>query len=180
MPTSTIKTPVVFKTLDGNTIDRLLADNIAITVEQIGDLLLNQTLEITVSEPSLMQMLGSMISHLSVIVNGIDFNPDKGSTTVHWDDDTSTTVRCAKGTEFDEYTAFTAALAKRLYGNNSAIRRMIHKKDSREIDRKQKEANLKAQAERERVAAKRRKERIKRMARKMKEEAEARKLAGIE
>ena len=99
---------------------------------------------------------------------------------MHWDDGTITTVRCAKGTEFDEYTAFTAALAKRLYGNNSSIRRMIHKKDSREIDRKQKEANLKAQAERERVAAKRRKERIKRMARKMKEEAEARKLAGIE
>ena len=180
MPTSTMKTPVVFKTLDGNTIDRLLADNIVIVAEQKGDLLLGQTFEITVSEPSLMQMLGSMISHLSVMVNCIDFNPDKGSTTVHWDDDTSTTVRCAKGTEFDEYTAFTAALAKRLYGNNSAIRRMIHKKDSREIERTKKEANLKAQAERERVSAKRRKERIKRMARKMKEEAEARKLAGIE
>lgn len=180
MPTSTMKIPVVFKTLDGDTVDRLLADNIAITVEQKGDLLLSQTFEITVSEPSWMQMLTSMIRHFSLLVDCIDFNPDKGSTTVHWDDGTSTTVRCAKGTEFDEYTAFTAALAKHIYGNNSAIRRMIHKKDSREIEHTKKKANLKAQAERDRVAAKRRKERIKRMARKMKEEAEARKLAGIE
>lgn len=107
-------------------------------------------------------------------VDRIDFGR---KTTVYWQDGTETTVRCARDTEFSEYSAFTAALAKKIYKTNTAITRIVKDKDLREIRRKQKEENLKAQAERERIAAKKRKARIKKMARKMKEEAEARALA---
>lgn len=107
-------------------------------------------------------------------VDRIDFGR---KTTVYWQDGTETTVRCAKDTEFSEYAAFTAALAKKIYKTNTAITRIVKDKDLREIRRKQKEENLKVQAERERIAAKKRKARIKKMARKMKEEAEARALA---
>lgn len=178
MPTSNTVMSITIATTSGEIID-CLAENVTLTVEQMDGLVQEYSMEVTLS-PDEARALQYAFAAIPMEVDFIDFRPDTGRTTVHWMDGTITTVRCAKGTEFDEYTAFTAALAKRLYGNNSAIRRMIHKKDSREIDRKQKEANLKAQAERERVAAKRRKERIKRMARKMKEEAEARKLAGIE
>ena len=170
---------MIISSCDGKPPIKLETEDISLTVKQLDWFSQSWSMDVVLSEREVNRLKMALCCQ-PMGVDCIDFNPDKGSTTVHWDDGTITTVRCAKGTEFDEYTAFTAALAKRLYGNNSAIRRMIHKKDSREIDRKQKEANLKAQAERERVAAKRRKERIKRMARKMKEEAEARKLAGIE
>lgn len=179
MPTSSMVMPISITTTSGKIVDCLPAYDITLTAEQMNGIVQEYSMEVTLS-PDAERALRYAFAAIPMEVDFIDFRPDTGRTTVHWMDGTSTTVRCTKGTEFDEYTAFTAALAKRLYGNNSAIRRMIHKKDGREIDRKQKEANIKAQAERERVAAKRRKERIKRMARKMKEEAEARKLAGIE
>ena len=47
------------------------------------------------------------------------------ATIVFWADGSKTVVRCAKGTEPDDYTAFCAALAKRVYGNNSAIKRAM-------------------------------------------------------
>lgn len=47
-------------------------------------------------------------------------------TIVAWDDGTATTVHLAKGEENDPYNAFCAALAKRLYGTNSAVKRIVH------------------------------------------------------
>lgn len=49
-------------------------------------------------------------------------------TCVVWRDGTKTVVNCAEGDYYDEYAAFTAALAKRIYGNNTALKRMLEKK----------------------------------------------------
>ena len=49
-------------------------------------------------------------------------------TCVVWRDGTKTVVNCADEDYYDEYAAFTAALAKRIYGNNTALKRMLAKK----------------------------------------------------
>lgn len=42
-------------------------------------------------------------------------------TIVFWLDGTKTIVRCAAGSQFNVYHAFTAALAKKIYGSNSKL-----------------------------------------------------------
>ena len=42
-----------------------------------------------------------------------------------WKDGTTTAVRCGEGEKYDDYTAFCAAIAKRICGSNSAINRML-------------------------------------------------------
>lgn len=46
-------------------------------------------------------------------------------TVVFWKDGTTTAVRCGEGEKYDDYTAFCAAIAKRICGSNSAIKRML-------------------------------------------------------
>ena len=46
-------------------------------------------------------------------------------TTVFWLDGTKTIVRCKSDTEFSAYHAFTAALAKKIYGSNSQVNKII-------------------------------------------------------
>lgn len=46
-------------------------------------------------------------------------------TIVFWDDDTKTIVRCAEDEVPDDYDAFTAALAKKVYGSNTRLKKMI-------------------------------------------------------
>lgn len=53
---------------------------------------------------------------------------DDIATVVFWKDGTKTIVKCPEGTPYDEYTAFCAAVAKKFYGTNSAIKRVIKKK----------------------------------------------------
>ena len=50
---------------------------------------------------------------------------DDVATVVFWTDGTKTVVKCAEGTKYDEYAAFCIALAKKIYGNNSALKRAI-------------------------------------------------------
>lgn len=45
-------------------------------------------------------------------------------TTVMWSDGTKTIVKRGEDEPDDEYTAFTAALAKKLYGSTSAVKRI--------------------------------------------------------
>lgn len=65
---------------------------------------------------------------------------DNVATVVFWTDGTKTVVKCAEGTPYDEYSAFCIALAKKIYGNNSALKRAIknHAKYSkkRQIEKK--------------------------------------------
>lgn len=49
------------------------------------------------------------------------------ATIVLWEDDTKTIVKCAEGETPDLYIAFTAALAKKIYGANSRLKKTIKK-----------------------------------------------------
>lgn len=53
------------------------------------------------------------------------FSGDK--TIVFWKDGSKTMVSCAEGQPFDEYTGFVAALAKKVYGSTSRVKRILKK-----------------------------------------------------
>ena len=46
-------------------------------------------------------------------------------TVVFWQDGTATSVRCGAGETYDDYVAFCAALAKKLFLSNSGIKRVL-------------------------------------------------------
>lgn len=46
-------------------------------------------------------------------------------TVVFWQDGTTTVVRCGDDDKPNEYNAFCAALGKRIFGNNSALKRAV-------------------------------------------------------
>lgn len=50
------------------------------------------------------------------------------TTIVLWEDGTKTIVRCEPHKRYDAYEAFTAALAKKIYGNNTRLKKMILEK----------------------------------------------------
>ena len=50
------------------------------------------------------------------------------ATIVFWEDGSKTVVRRAEDEPDNEYTAFTAALAKRVFGSNNAIKKIIKTK----------------------------------------------------
>ena len=52
----------------------------------------------------------------------------KNATVVFWKDGTKTVVKCAKNEEPNEYNAFTAALAIKLFGTNSREKKIIKNK----------------------------------------------------
>ena len=56
-----------------------------------------------------------------IIVNG-------RATIVIWEDGTKTVVKCMEGTTPDVYSGFTAALAKRVYGSNTQIKKFLKEK----------------------------------------------------
>lgn len=59
-------------------------------------------------------------------VDRIIFN--NPATVVFWTDGTKTVVKCMEGQEFSEYYGFLAALAKKVYGTNSAVKRIVKNK----------------------------------------------------
>ena len=66
----------------------------------------------------------------SVDISGEELKPKKiifnyPATSVFWNDGTKTVVKCATGTEPALYNAFCAALAKKIYGTNSRLKRII-------------------------------------------------------
>ena len=61
----------------------------------------------------------------SLHVKKIIFNPP--ATIMLWEDGTKTVVKAAPGTEFNPYHGFTAAVAKKLYGNNSRVNKIMNK-----------------------------------------------------
>lgn len=58
-------------------------------------------------------------------VDHIVFSGDK--TIVFWKDGTKTMVSCMEGQAFDEYSGFVAALAKKLYGSTSQVKKLVKK-----------------------------------------------------
>lgn len=55
-------------------------------------------------------------------------NPAKDATTIKWDDGTYTTVKRSPDDPEDDYAAFCSALAIKVYGSNSAVKRLMNKK----------------------------------------------------
>lgn len=56
-------------------------------------------------------------------------------TIVFWADNTKTVVRCPEGKDFSEYEAFTAALAEKVYGSNSQVKKEIARKLERQVEK---------------------------------------------
>ena len=52
-------------------------------------------------------------------------NTPKRATTVFWGDGSVTTVKSSANEEMDDYSAFTAALAKRMLGNNTKVKKIV-------------------------------------------------------
>jgi hypothetical protein len=82
---------------------------------------------------------------------------DKNYTTVTWNDGTKTTVRCSNEDEYSRYNGFCSALAKKVFGTSSQVRKIVETKNE-EIELAKKKAE---QKEEERLAeiARKRKER---------------------
>lgn len=60
------------------------------------------------------------------IISTGEYRDGRVETNVGWSDGTITKVWLAKGEENDPYVAFTAALAKKVYGSNSAVHRIVN------------------------------------------------------
>jgi len=65
------------------------------------------------------------IDDTSMTVRKIIFNFP--ATIVFWADGTKTVVKMGRGERFDMYHGFTAAVAKKLYGNNTRVKKTVHK-----------------------------------------------------
>lgn len=73
---------------------------------------------------------------------------DNDYTTVLWDDGTKTTVKLSDDDIYDEYSAFCAALAKRIYGSNSRIKKIIKTQGRFLLSKEEKKARKKERKER--------------------------------
>jgi hypothetical protein len=73
---------------------------------------------------------------------------DKNYTTVTWNDGTKTTVRCSNEDDYSRYTGFCSALAKKIFGTSSQVRKIVETKDE-EIEIAKKKAE---QEEKDRIA----------------------------
>lgn len=72
-------------------------------------------------------------------VKQIIFNKKKNATTVLWADGTGTVVKKKEDDPWDEQAAFAQALAKKVYGSTSSVRKIVEKKSK---DYKGKEAPM--------------------------------------
>lgn len=73
---------------------------------------------------------------------------DNDYTTVLWNDGTRTTVKLSDDDIYDEYSAFCAALAKRIYGSNSRIKKIIKTQGRFLLSKEEKKARKKERKER--------------------------------
>lgn len=61
-------------------------------------------------------------------VKQIIFNKKKNATTIFWADGTVTVIKKKEGDPWDEQAAFGQALAKKVYGSTSSVRKIIERK----------------------------------------------------
>lgn len=73
---------------------------------------------------------------------------DNNYTTVLWNDGTKTTVKLSDDDIYDEYSAFCAALAKRIYGSNSRIKKIIQAQGRFPLSKEEKKTRKKERKER--------------------------------
>jgi hypothetical protein len=70
-------------------------------------------------------MMSSLSAEFGLVPDRILFSGNR--TIVFWNDGDKTVVKCAEGQVFDEYNGFVAALAKKLYGSTSKVKKVIKK-----------------------------------------------------
>lgn len=58
-------------------------------------------------------------------LNPVRIKKDGRVTVVFWSDGTATSVKCSMDEKYDSYTAFCAALGKKVFGSNSVLKRVI-------------------------------------------------------
>lgn len=73
----------------------------------------------------------------TIILNG-------KATVVIWPDKTKTVVKCSEGEVYSPYNAFASALAIKIFGSNSALKKML---ENRTVEQKKKEKKRKEAAE---------------------------------
>lgn len=66
-----------------------------------------------------------------------------GTTVVRWMDKTVTVVKCSEGDSYNTYSAFCAALAKKLYGSNSRVHKTVDEKLVSNINAKKEKEHAK-------------------------------------
>lgn len=84
------------------------------------------------------KMLSAALSMSDKIYSPRRIYKGKGKTAVLWADGTKTIVKRAEGEADNDYAAFTAALAIKIYGTNSAVNRIVRKTEVAEKKRKKK------------------------------------------
>lgn len=77
------------------------------------------------------------------------FTPKKviysgGKTIVIWPDNSKTIVSCGDGDQYDEYTGFCTALAKKIFGTTSAAKRAMNKNKKVDISKSLEEVDYEA------------------------------------
>lgn len=60
------------------------------------------------------------------------------ATIVFWNDNTKTIVKCSENDEPDNYTAFCTAYCKKVFGNNSHLKRVIKDAENAKPEKKSK------------------------------------------
>ena len=96
---------------------------------------------------------------LAFIPKRINFRKKKGNyyTDVLWEDGTVTVVKLRDGEDFDEYAAFCAALAKKVFGSTNAVNTIVKKTACYPLTKAQKK-NVERKEEVDRMDAEYRKE----------------------
>lgn len=97
-----------------------------------------------------------------------------GTTVVRWCDGDVTFVRCSKDDKNDLYAAFCAALAKKVYGSTSQVRKIVSEYNVENINKKTAEKKRKATEERMKREKINHDRKIRSMAKRMRLEEEAR------
>lgn len=67
------------------------------------------------------------------------------ATIVFWNDKTKTVVKCSENDIYDEYEAFCAALAIKMFGSNSHLKKMIRDKTEEMTPKKESEVKVKCE-----------------------------------
>lgn len=69
--------------------------------------------------------VGLMLDTLQAVLTPDRILKSGNVTIVFWNDGTKTIVKPESGATLDDYTAFTAALAKKIFGTNSKLKKVI-------------------------------------------------------
>ena len=73
-----------------------------------------------------------------LVVSILGYYPEKiihngPATIVFWPDKTKTVVKCSENDIYDSFNAFTAALAKKIYGTTSSVKTMLKKSQHNDL-----------------------------------------------